>query len=243
MFQDPNSPQRKRKEMLALPHIRESELYPQVLTNSPPPSTASHTFPTPVSTLFLLCYVQHYYLQSTAQHPCQVRITTPNLQWRHLKSSFTCPGLPGLQRQAQLSDPGPLTWMPWSSTPLGHWIADATISTVNDQSRKSALNWDISQQSNDSSHASRNNFWESRGGDAIKQWNLKLLLTTCLGGRRKWGRGPFPTSSPCPFLSLAVITKFSTSSKWKTFLSSLALGKSPPSSVLLLTHTHAHTHE
>lgn len=132
---------------------------------------------------------------------------------------------------------------PCSFTSLCHlWTARATIFLVNNHSRKSALNWDISQQSNDSSHTSRNNFWESRGGDAIKQWNLKLLLTTCLGGSRKWGPGPFPTHSSCPFLSLIVITKLSTLSKWKMFPSCMALGKSPTSLVLLLIHTHAHTH-
>ena len=132
---------------------------------------------------------------------------------------------------------------PVLSTWLSHlWIARAAISLVNNLGRKSVLNWDISQQSNDSSHTSRNNFWESRGGDAIKQWNSKLLLTTYRGGSRKRGRGPFPPCSPCPFLSLTVITKLSTLSKWKIFPSGIALGKSPISLVLLLIHSQAHTH-
>lgn len=132
---------------------------------------------------------------------------------------------------------------PVLSTWLSHlWIARAATSLVNNFGRKSVLNWDISQQSNDSSHTSRNNFWESRGGDAIKQWNSKLLLTTYLGGSRKWGRGPFPLCSPCPFLSLTVITKLSTLSKWKIFPSCIALGKSPISLVLLLIHSQAHMH-
>lgn len=57
---------------------------------------------------------------------------------------------------------------------------------------------------------------------------------------RKPGRGPFPRCSPCPFLSLVVITKLSTIIKWNRFPSCLALGKSPISLVLLPTHTHMH---
>lgn len=78
------------------------------------------------------------------------------------------------------------------------WFVGATISLVNNQSRRSSLNGDISQQSNDSSHTSRNNFWESRGGDAIKQWNLKLPLTTCLGGKQEMGPRFFPYRLPLP---------------------------------------------
>lgn len=120
---------------------------------------------------------------------------------------------------------------------------------VNNNSRKSVLHWDTSQQRNNSSHTSRNTFWESRGGDAIEQWHFRLLLTSCLVGEETcWG--PFPRHCPCPVLLLAVITKLSTIIKWKMFPSCTAVGKSLVSGpvtkicmpkICMNAHIHIHT--